>query len=71
MVTPTDKEKFIKLARLFRDNYVEKPRSLLVEAWQRRFVFNSHGFLEKVQDVNRKYKSGRQYLTIAEARDDI
>lgn len=65
----TDKEKFIGLAQLFGDDYEEKLKSLLVPAWGRRFVFNPHGYLTKVQDIISKNGTGKMvYKTISEVR---
>ena len=63
----TDKEKFIGLAQLLGDDYEEKPKSLTVPAWKRRFTFNIHGYLNKVQDIVSKDGIDKMvYKTISE-----
>lgn len=58
----TDKEKIVLLAHFFDDKIHEKPLSIQVPAWRRRFVFNKSGEIIRVQDI---VKSG--YNTIGRA----
>jgi len=57
-----DKEKLIKLAEIFGDNYHNKPKSLIVPNWGKRFVFNSEMEIVKVQEYG-----GPVYKTLGEA----
>lgn len=62
MKKKTDKDKIMALANLFEDKIYEKPLSVQIPAWKRRFVFNKAGEIIRVQDI---VKSG--YNTIGRA----
>ena len=63
----TDKQKIIKIAELFGDNYRESKKSVTVKPWGRRFTFNEAEEIVKIQDVFYPKNSKQHYKTIGEA----
>lgn len=47
----TDKQRMVLLAIRFGDEYKERPKSLIVPNWRRRFTFDETGEMKTVQDV--------------------
>ena len=47
----TDREKIKWVAKYLGDEYIDKPKSLIVIPWKRRFTFNETNEIIKVQDV--------------------
>ena len=59
----TDKQKIIKIAELFGDNYRESKKSVTVKPWGRRFTFNEAEEIVKIQDVFYQ-ESGKVYYKV-------
>ena len=47
----TDRQKIIELANIFRDEYIEKPKSISFTDWEKRICFNQAGEIVKIQKI--------------------
>ncbi len=47
----TDRQKLVRLASLFHDNYTEKPKSISFTDWEKRICFNQAGEIIKIQKI--------------------
>jgi hypothetical protein len=58
----TDREKIKWVAKFFEVEYDEKPKSIIVTSWKRRFTFNKADEIVKIQDVQQP-KDGKAMYT--------
>lgn len=61
-----DREKMIWLATAFGDNYLEKPKSIIIPNWKKRFTFNAKNEIVKIQGVHKNLSGKTVYTNIGE-----
>ena len=59
-----DKAKMIWLATSFGDDYIEKPKSLTIPNWKKRFTFNSKDEIIKIQGLHKNSSGITKYTNL-------